>query len=248
MTKFFLGVCLAAVLGFALGSGFFSKKNEKIKAASGIHPEKEFPVLENKSFVIALFGHNDAVWCERALCSIFSQEYEQFRVVFIDDASRDQTYEKVKSFIMANNQEHRVILMRNEKEMGVDASFQRIAEQFQGGEIVAPLYLSDWLVHSQVLTSLNQAFQNPDVWIVCGKSLAYPSYEFLELPDWKKKVANYEGMRAFYAGLLKQLPGHFAKNFAFIPLLELAKGRVKNVEEPLSFRNRVLMNAAIRPN
>jgi len=243
---YFLGICAVALLGFGLGSGYLPRKGG-VKTAAGIHPEREFPLREYKSFAIALFAHNDASWCERTLNSIFSQDYEHFRVLFIDDGSRDDTYERVKNFVVANQQEHRVILMQNEKQMGTLSSLRRIAGYCQDGEIMVPLLLSDWFTHPNVLSSLNGAFQNPDVWIVCGKSLGYPSYEFLELPDWtnkKKSFSDYQGLRAFYAALLKQLPeqNESIKNFSLIPLLELSGGRIKNVPEPLSFHNNVLAN------
>ncbi|HEX2583136.1 MAG TPA: glycosyltransferase, partial [Chlamydiales bacterium] len=241
---------MAALIGFGLGSGYLTKK-EGAKLAKGIHPEKEFPITEYKSFAIVLFAHNDAPWCERALRSIFAQDYDYFRVLFIDDGSRDDTYEKVKDFVVANQQEHRVILMRNETEMGVISSLYRIAGHCLDREVVVPLLLSDWLAGPGVLSSLNRAFQNPDVWITCGKTLHYPSYEFLDLPEWngkkieKQGYSDYEGLRAFYAALLKQLPlqNTASKNFSLVPLLELAGGRVKNILEPLSFRNRVSPNS-----
>ncbi len=248
---FLLGVCAAALIGFGLGSGYLTR-GEGAKVVAGIHPEKEFPITEYKSFAIVLFAHNDAAWCERALYSIFAQDYDYYRVLFIDDGSRDDTYEKVRDFVIANQQEHRVILMRNETEMGAISSLYRVAGHCLDREVVVPLLLSDWLIGPQVLSSLNRAFQNPDVWIGCGKTLTYPSYAFLDLPEWnwkkieKKGYSDYEGLRAFYAALLKQLPlqNAFAKNFSLIPLLELAGGRVKNILEPLSFRNCVSPNSS----
>ena len=231
---FLLAVCSAALLGFWYGSGVLPRK-ERMKAVAGIHPEKEFPVREYKSFVIALYAHNDAAWCERTLSSIFSQDYEHFRILFIDDGSRDDTYERVNDFVVANQQEHRVILMRNERQMGVGPSLQRIAGHCLDHEVVVPLRLSDWLTNQNVLAAVNGAFQNPDVWIVCGRTLCYPSYEFLELPDWKKGgYSDYEGLRAFYASLLREVS---LTDFSLVPLLERSGGRVKNVLAPTLFRN-----------
>jgi hypothetical protein len=248
----FLGLSAAALVGFGFGSGHLSK-GKGVKVIAKIHPEKEFPMREFKSFVIVLFAHNDAAWGEEALRSVFAQDYDYFRVLFVDDGSQDNTFEKVKEFVIANQQEHRVILMRNEIELGAVASFYRIASYCQDREVVVPLFLSDWFAGSKVLSSLNQAFQNPDVWIACGKTLSYPSYEFLDLPEWKKiekqGYADYQGLSAFYAALLKQLPLQhtFTKGFSLIPLLELAGGRVKNIFEPLSFRNLILPRVSPPP-
>ncbi len=243
--KLFLSLLIATLFGFSLG---YLPSTKGAKVQPGIHPEKEYAISKLNSFAIVLIAHNDALWCEQALGSLFAQDYDHFRLLFIDDGSQDDTYEKVQEFVLANKEEHRVILMRNEKELGAAASLSRLASHCLNHEIVLPLSARDWLTSPDVLSSLNHTFQNPDVWIVCGKTLNYPSYDFLPLPEWnlkkieKKGYSDYQGLRAFYGALLKQLPQPttLAKDFSLIPLLELSGGRVKNLPEPLSFHNIVL--------
>jgi glycosyltransferase involved in cell wall biosynthesis len=158
----------AAVLaGFGLGMGIpFTWK----------HSEEAAVIDEMKSFAVVLIGRNDAPWIERSLRSIFEQDCESLRLVFIDDGSRDETYEKVRDFIVKNGQEGRAILMKNEIPLGFETSLCRAAEQCQDEELVVPLRGKDWLLNPSVLSRLNAAFQSKETRAVVGAAILYPTY------------------------------------------------------------------------
>ena len=78
-----------------------------------------------------MVAHNAASWCEQALRSVFEQDYERYRVVFVDDASVDGTLEKAQQFIVNNKQDYRVIAIRNESPLGPVGSLYRAAEHCQ---------------------------------------------------------------------------------------------------------------------
>ena len=114
-----LPLILALALGFWFGQ---PKKPAPQKAVlTHIHPEKDFPVCEHKSFVFVVYAYNDVLWCERTLQSIFEQDYDHYRVIVVDDGSVDQTREKAKEFILKNKQDEKVILIRNEERVGAVA-------------------------------------------------------------------------------------------------------------------------------
>lgn len=228
---FFVLSLLTVCLGFWFG--YIPKKEVKL----AIHPEKDFPLIEYKPFVFIVYGANHGAWCERSLRSIFSQEYEHYRVVFIDDASTDGTFEKVKDFAFAMQQNHRVILLRNEQKLGPVGSLYRAMDHCLDREIAIALDAKDWLAQPLALKHLNEIYQNPDVWTVGSMEIDYPSYE--------KRVTNQ--IAAFYAGLFKQvrLPDLFQKGEfvqskeAYLkPLADLAGGRFRSSAQPLFFSNR----------
>lgn len=193
---------------------------------------EEFPVVEHKSFVIVLYGHNMADWCERALTSVFEQDYDHYRVIFIDDASTDGTVEKVKQFVLANHQEEKVVLIRSETGMGRVASLYRAVDTCLDREIVVPLDAKDWLATQGVLEKLNGVYQNPDVWLVESPLIDYPSYE------WEA-----ERQVSFYAALFKQIRVEdLVKKvhpMAYLaPLKKMGEGRVAQMEAPAAFLNR----------
>ncbi len=231
MRLFFLFLALSSVsLGFWMGHP--SKKEIRLS----VQPEKNFPLVEYKPFVFIVYASNNAFWCERSLRSIFAQEYEHYRVVLVDDASTDGTFEKMRGFVVATGQEGRVILMRNEEKIGPVGSLYRAIDHCLDREIAIPLDAKDWLVHPSQLNSMNELYQNPDVWTVQGGEIAYPSYEKRMSPQ----------ISAFYAGLFKQirLPDLFQngefirdKNGYLTPLAKLAGGRLRKTARPLFFVN-----------
>lgn len=217
----------------ALGLGFWSGKEklEKGEKPLLVHPERSFPVTKQLPFTFVVYGSNWAGWCERCLSSIFSQDYEPYRVIFIDDASLDETYATAQNFVMNAAQDDRVILMRNEKKLGIAASIYLASEHCSNQEVIIPLEAKDWLLQEDILSRLNQAFQNPDVWIAQSAALSYPEFQRVESG----------GLFAFYAALLKSVP--VAELFAatkdayMLPIQELSGGRKRTFAEPFLFAN-----------
>lgn len=225
-------VFLAVIGGFWMG-----KEREAVPRKWAVHPEKDFPVAEHKSFAIVIYAHNQALWCERALRSVFEQDYDHYRIFLIDDGSLDSTGEKAKRFIADNNQKERVTLMRNETPLGKAASLYRAIDSCLDKEIVISLDAKDWLAHPAVLNRLNAAYQNPDVWLTTGQAIDYPSYDIEQ-----------STLASFYAALFKQIRladlyknGQFATTAAayLMPLTDLAGGRIRRMQEPIVFSNRV---------
>jgi glycosyltransferase involved in cell wall biosynthesis len=218
----------------ALGGFWMGKAREVPKKSLAVHPEKEFPITEHKSFAIVVYAHNQALWCERALRSVFEQEYDHYRVIVIDDGSLDGTAEKTNQFIVDNNQAERVTLLRNETRLGPVASLYRAIDSCLDKEIVITLDAKDWLAHPTALNRLNIAYQNPDVWFTQAQVIDYPSYEIRE-----------EGQNSFYAALFKQIRledlyknGRFATDY-LTPIQGMSGGRIRKIQEPIAFFNTV---------
>lgn len=233
-------VFFAAIGGFWMG-----KEREAVPGKWAVHPEKDFPVAEHKSFAIVIYAHNQALWCERALRSVFEQDYDHYRIVLIDDGSIDSTGEKAQQFIADNNQKERVAFIRNEAPLGKAASLYRAIDSCLDREIVIPLDAKDWLAHPAALNRLNAAYQNPDVWLAAGQEIDYPSYEIKE-----------SSLTSFYAALFKQIRladlyknGHFAEAFetCAAPLIDMAGGRIRKMQEPLLFSNSVSLTKTGSP-
>jgi glycosyltransferase involved in cell wall biosynthesis len=222
---FFFFVALA-------GFWFGKEKPEGKRRVPVANLEVDYPIVEHKSFVFVMYAHNQALWCEKALSSIFEQEYDHYRVILIDDGSTDGTEAKANQFIVDNNQADKVILIRNETVIGEVASFYRAIDGCLDREIVIPLNAKDWLSSSSVLKRLNQVYQNPDVWMSTSYAIHYPSYEIKS-----------SSQISYYAALFKQIRlvdlyqnGHFATSY-LTPLTEMAEGRVRHLSEPLIFYN-----------
>lgn len=218
-----------AIFGFWFGKTKESQETHLVES-------QEFPLREHKSFVIVLYAHNQSLWCKGALRSIFEQNYDHYRVIMIDDASIDDTEKIAKNFILENNQDEKVIFIRNENYLGAVASLYRVIDNCLDREIIIPLDAKDWFTTPHVLTRLNALYQNPEVWMATSWALEYPAYRIVE----------EDGPVCYYAALFKEIKlrdlltkGRFTTNpLSYLKILrKLAKGKVHQLPEPLGFKN-----------
>ncbi|MBX9744963.1 MAG: glycosyltransferase family 2 protein [Chlamydiales bacterium] len=231
MNKFFLLMVALAVgyVGFRMGEGTFGEKNGDTEFF-----ENSFASLPYKMFTFVVYASNHADWCERSLSSLFAQDYGPYRVIFIDDASIDHTYEKTQRFVMSAAQDERVIMLRSDTRLGFFAALSRAMEHCLENEIIIPLQAKDWLCGEDVLSRLNKMFQYPDVWAVRSYALSYPEFQ----------EQNRGGLVAFNVSLLKKLPtskeGASLEEAYERPLIQLCKDKIKTLKDPCLFINSTL--------
>lgn len=219
MLRFLLliGLLASILCGYGIGSGYLPQESLRF------HREEQSIVKDLKPFTIILIAHNDGAVIKRALRSLFEQEYDNFRLVLVDDGSRDDTFDQVNEFILANRQEHRTILIKNEVSLGFEACLYRATSQCQDAELVLPFRASDWLSSPKVLSTLNEAFQTTGIWVVSSGAIRYPSYGF-----------SREGLYCFYGALFKRIDQTKAYPKG---LLHGTKNKIKTLPDKLLFAN-----------
>ena len=258
----FLFLFLALVVSFVLvNKTAHYQKDQKRR----VRQEKlAHPVALQKSFVIVIRSYNNADWYEKNLRSVFEQKYDNYRVIYIDDASKDHTSDLVKSYIAKMGKEEKVSLIRNENNLGASANLYFAAHSCSDGEIIVLLDGDDWLAHDEVLKKLNEVYADPNVWMTYGSYVTYPAYErgvyARELPEkvvQKNQIRKFvknelwplSALATFYAELYKEIrlrdclfEGRFfdaAADVAFmVPLAEMAGRRAKYLDEVLYIYNR----------
>ena len=94
---------------------------------------------KEKPFVIVIPSYNNAQWYDQNLSSVFNQKYSNYRVIYIDDCSTDNTYGLVKKYIEKHNQTKRVTLLRNKSNHGAMANHWRANHLCQDHEIIIDL-------------------------------------------------------------------------------------------------------------
>ncbi len=191
---------------------------------------QEYPITSRKTFVFVVYAHNDALWVQRSLHSLLEQEYDYYRIVFIDDGSVDASFATAQHFIQENNQSSKVLWIHNEQKQGFLFCLHHAATNTLDQEIIVPIYAKDWLSHSGVLTKINAIYQNPDVWTILSPSLLFPSYE-----------TSPQGLSSFYAALLKGIPLEtFIQTKEDIytkPLQKASEGQTKYLNDVLIVSN-----------
>jgi glycosyltransferase involved in cell wall biosynthesis len=221
--------------------------------SSSFHPSP-YP-LHNRPFVVVVIGHNNGAFLEKTLQSIFSQTYADYRVIYIDDASDDGSFELARDLIFENSQMMRVALVKNERRLGTLANLARAVRSCQDGEIVVVVGGEDWLSHEWVLLRLNQYYADSDLWMTYGQYREYPQYSLglskpMEGTSLRQMPFTASHLKSFYAGLFKKIPkqefgeeGRFflggAELAYMLPMLEMALGHSTFVPEILYIANRV---------
>jgi len=249
---FILGTLFLALAGI-VGPILLLKPTKKTAKA----PE---PTGE-KPFVVIIPSYNNAAFCEHNLLSVLGQNYQNFRIVYIDDASKDATYETVRAIIERSPLKDRITLIHNETNQGALKNLYTAIHACQDHEIVVTVDGDDFLAHSNVLKRLNKAYADQDVWMTYGNFLDYPNYKQKPLickPIPKSVVKNRSyrksewvssHLRTFYAGLFKKIAledflfeGKFLPmgwDLAFmIPMLEMSGPHCRFLDEVLYLYNR----------
>ena len=129
-------------------------------------------------FCILIPSYNNAKYVEWNLLSALSQDYENFYIIFIDDASLDQTAQIARDIIEKEDKDEKVVLIQNKSRIGSLANqYHAIHNYIEDEDIVIFLDGDDALLDQSVLSYLNEKYSNPDLWVTYGQFLQYFSKE-----------------------------------------------------------------------
>lgn len=212
----------------------------------------------NKRFVIVIPSYNNKDWYQKNLASVFNQEYENYRVIYIADGSTDGTDQLVEEYVKQTEQQDWVTLIKNSERKGPLACMCQAVFSCDKDEIVVDLDGNDWLAHEKVLSKLNKIYADPDVWMTYGQFIYYPSFKkgiASKVPNEivnQNKFRSYGGgithLKTFYAALFQAIEkedflyeGNFiqkAHDLAYsIPISEMAGDHIRFIPETLYIYN-----------
>ncbi len=136
---------------------------------------------ENK-FKIVIPSYNNAEWVEPNLASILNQTYTNYEVLYIDDASTDNTFELVDTIVGDNPL---FTIRRNPKNMrrGYNTAPKSLEDFFDDGEdILVFIDGDDWLAYPDTLEKLNEFYNQKDPWMTYGKMVVWKGEEDYSWP------------------------------------------------------------------
>jgi glycosyltransferase involved in cell wall biosynthesis len=210
---------------------------------------------EQKRFVIVTASYNNKEWYQRNLESIFSQKYENYRVIYTNDCSSDGTDKMVMDFIRKRNLWNKITFISNNVRSGHLFNQCRAISLCDNDEIVVIVDGDDWLAHDGVLAYLNQVYQDLDVWMTYGqywywkknfRGICRPIPEDIMKHNSIRQYPNWilSHLRTFYAGLFKMIKkedlfydGEYfpmcADVATMIPMAEMAGRHIRFIPEIL---------------
>lgn len=259
MKRIFLFL-FSLLIFFLLGFGFaLLKPQAEAILARTKQPQTHFQPtnypLRNHPFAIVIVGRNNGAFLDKTLRSALTQNYENYRVIYIDDASDDGSFSLARDLIYDSGSSHRVHLIQNERRAGGIGNLAQAINVCDDEEIVVVLGGEDFLAHEWTLQRLNQYFANPDLWMALGQYMKFPTFDlgakepYLEF-DLRNQPSrfSFSQLKVFYASLFKKIEtsdliyhGEFMPDTAdmayMIPLFEMAKGHIQLIDEILYLAN-----------
>jgi glycosyltransferase involved in cell wall biosynthesis len=126
----------------------------------------EFPIC----VLIASYNNMKNTRYKLPLTTTFRQEYSNYNIVYIDDASSDDTALAVRDYVWKRNFDpKRFTLIRNKKNKGPPfTEYHAALHHCQPDSITLILDGDDGLVGTQTLKLFNHFYQTKDKWLVYG--------------------------------------------------------------------------------
>jgi glycosyltransferase involved in cell wall biosynthesis len=130
--------------------------------------------MDNK-FTIIIPSYNNSDWVEYNLASILNQTYENWRVIYINDYSTDDTINKVRNIIGDNP---KFTIIDNSINRGATFNYFENLESIDDTDIVLHLDGDDWLVDNDVLGNLNNFYNKYDYWMTYGGMVVWDGINY----------------------------------------------------------------------
>jgi hypothetical protein len=127
--------------------------------------------IEEKPIVVVIPSYNNERWMN--LPSIFSQKYENYKVIYIDDCSTDNTYRLAQELVVNYHQQDRVTIIHNEERCGAMANWYRAIHMCPDDVVIVQFDGDDWPAHDGVLAYINAVYSDPNIWMTYGQFMEY---------------------------------------------------------------------------
>lgn len=209
--------------------------------------------------VVIILSYNNRRWYKRNLSSVLSQDYKNFRIVYVDDCSSDGTGALVEQFVSDSASRNVINLIHNPVRLGALENLFYSIHRCLDDEIAVVLDGDDWFAHNQVLRTLNEVYTETDCWMSYGQYQSWPDNSIglsTEIPgdiinnnSFRENRWCSSHLRSFYVWLFKlirredllgpngsfyQMAGDQAIMF---PMLEMSGLRAKYISEVLYIYN-----------
>jgi glycosyltransferase involved in cell wall biosynthesis len=219
---------------------------------------------ENKFIVISTV-YNKEKWVGFNVNSIKQQSYKNFIAAYAYDLSEDKSIWELYRSISQDERFH-IIENKDQENRSCTGNFLNCYKELkernliQPEDIIVEVDADDWLLHPFVFDYLNQAYQDPYVWMTYGHYIEYPTGQVgghfhMHLRDdnnVREYPFAYSHLKTYKAWLFDRIPEDYFRDprtgkywkttadFAIcMPMVEMAgKDRIVRFDQPIYVYNR----------
>ena len=134
--------------------------------------------MKQNKFVVISTVYNKEEWIGFNVNSIKQQSYKNFIVIYAYDKSSDNTLEELNKHVGKDNRFHIVFNKNQDSQISnffYAYEYMKSLNQIEPEDIIVEVDADDWLLHPFVFDYLNQAYQDPSIWMTYGHYIEYPS-------------------------------------------------------------------------
>ena len=140
-------------------------KNRKF-ALDKIYKKTPAPRSKRNKLKVLVPFYNAGQYIEKCVDSLLSQDYRDFQVIFLDDASTDGAADRLPI------EDPRVTLIRNEIRSGAARNLHRALRDWCDPDDIAVLVDGDdWLANSDALAEIDRFYREYDCWVMYSQFL-----------------------------------------------------------------------------
>lgn len=168
-----------------------------------------------KRMAVIIPSYCNAQWYKKNLDSLFNQEYSNWYAIYIDDFSEDGTADLVKDYVKECGMESKVTILANQEHKGALANHYIATHMCDDWDIVVQLDGDDWFPKMDVLSYLNEIYDDQDIWLTYGSFVDWPTGKQGYSKPTPKKVVDERlyrethwtpgQLRTFYAWVFKKI-------------------------------------------
>jgi len=172
-----------------------------------------FAADKNK-FVILICSYNNSSWVKQNIYSALNQNHENFRIIYVNDASKDDTLIQLEKALANHTKKDLVRIINNSANQGAMANiYYTIHNYVQDDEIVCLLDGDDFLANDNILSFLDQVYQTKKnkCWMTYGQYKGYPNGNVGQCKNYSRRKSFRDQpflcshLRTFYAWLFKKI-------------------------------------------
>jgi len=162
---------------------------------------------KNKFTIIVPF-YNPGEFLEKCVSSIITQKYDNYKFIFIDDMSTDDSWDK-----LPHNNDKSICIKNTIRKTALENIHNAIMNHCDPEDICVLVDGDDWLYNKNVLNSLNSIYNEHDCWISYGQASwtngmvgcarPYPNEDFFN--KMRKNPFLISHIRTFRAGLYQNI-------------------------------------------
>ncbi|WP_417914349.1 glycosyltransferase [Candidatus Electronema sp. JM] len=169
----------------------------------------------------ALFSYNQENYIRKALHGALTQTYSPLEIIISDDCSEDKTWEIIQEVVKAYQGEHRVVINRNQKNMGITSHVNKMFSMAKGELII--------MAAGDDVSESHRAAMIADHWIANGKPTCVLHSALLTISDIKNFIPKRLSGKGYHCGHELNIDWYLNNNKLMMPIIGSTAAYTRNL-------------------